>query len=170
MNNIISAEQREWLLKTAWKKHTLKEIAMRLNINVSNITQLYKRHDIEPVKKRDRIASQLIDLRNSGNRPLKSGRELALMFDCSEVLIKDIIKEYKLDIKIRAYKTKQEKPATEHEIKIQAAKEHDSQILDMRKRRAEFAVYTQSSSQLIDECRGLKTTLRPKTYLTNANL
>lgn len=170
MTHTIPPQKREWLLKTAWKKLTLKEIALEINVNVSALTQFFKRNNIEPVKKRDRIASQLIDLINSAEQPLKSGRELALLFDCSEVLIKEIIKEYNLDIKIRAYKTNQIKPATAHEIKIQAAKQRDSQIIDMRKQRAQFAVYTQSSSELIDECRGLKTTLRPKTYLTNADL
>lgn len=170
MIHTIPKEKKEWLLKTAWKKYTLKEIAVQINVNVSAVTQFYKRHDIEPIKKRDRVASQLIDLRNSTKQPLKSGRELALMFGCSEVLIKEIIKEYNLDIKIRAYKINQEKPATAHEIKMQAAKDRDNKIIDIRKQRAEIAVYTQSSSQLIDECRCLKTTLRLKTYLTNENI
>jgi len=170
MTHTIPQDKKNWLLNTAWKKLTIKQIAAESNINVSLISKFYKENNIEPVKRRDVIASGLIDLINTGNHECKSVSDLALIFNCSTTLIKGIIDEYKLQFNIRKYKNGSEKISNINENRLQAAKARDEHILNMRKERANHAVYTQSGSQLIDDCRGLKTTLRLKTYLTNANL
>ena len=164
----IPPDVQEFLLKVAWKKMTLNQIAIHTGINISTLKTLYTRHDIEPVKKRDLVASKLIDLYNTATEPLGSNREIALLLDCSEVLVKEIIRDYNLKIKIRKYKTGTQEPVSDREVKIKAAKKRDQEIIDTAAMRTKFAVYTQSGSELLDSVRQINTTGRPKTLLTNA--
>jgi hypothetical protein len=163
-------ETEQWLLKTAWKKMTLQQIALHINVSVSTIMTLYKKHNIEPMRKRDLVASQLLDLRDSGNADkLLKPKELAIMFDCSEPLIKEIIRDYKIDIPIRKYNTPKviiQQLVTDGK-KTKSIEDYDKHIAEVKKRRSSFSVYTQSGSELTDAARGINTTIRPKTYLTN---
>lgn len=165
--NRITPEIKQWLLKSAWKKHTLKEIALLSNINVVILNRLYDEYDIKPITKRDRIASKILDLYNSG-APFPKNSELALMFDCSGPLIKSILDDFGLNSATKAYKKALEKANAQKDEKLLAALEDfDKRTAAQKELRKTFTSYTQSSSDLLDQCRQTHTTLRPNTYLTN---
>jgi hypothetical protein len=140
MTHTIPPEKKEWLLKTAWKKMTLQQIAISINVDAHAIKQFYSRHDIEPMRKRDLIASRLLDLYNGSEQPLKSTKEIALILDCSEPLVKDIINDYGIDIKVRGYKSNNQ--TSERELKLQAIKEYEERIAKIKEQRKLFTKYT----------------------------
>lgn len=165
---VLDADIEKWLLNTAWKKHTLKEIALLSNINVTVIKRLYDDNEIKPITRRDQIASKILDLYNSAE-PFPRNSELAVMFDCSGQLIKSIVDDFNLNSTTKAYKNTVQKVKQENEItfKLKTLQDHEKRIAAQKELRKTFTSYTQSGSDLIDHCRQMQTTLRPATYLTN---
>lgn len=165
---VWTQETEQWLLTAAWKRMTLQEIALHIHVNVSVIGRLYDLHDIKPITKRDRIAGKVLDIYNS-DQPLPNNKELSLMFDCSDALIKKIMDEYNLISATKQYKTATKQTSDKDIItaKLKALEDYDRRRAEHKELRKTFTVYTQSSSELVDHCRGTHTTLRPTTYLTN---
>lgn len=159
-------ETEQWLLTTAWKRMTLQEIADYIDANASVINRLYIDNDIKPITKRDRVASKVLDLYNSTEQP-PTNKELAKICDCSQGLIKMVIEEYNLTKPI----VKEAKPVKKKDsvisANLKALQEREQRIAEQNKLRAQYAVYTQGSSELLDSVRQIRTSVRPKTLLTN---
>lgn len=165
----LTAAQSEWVIKSAWKKLTLQEIALRLDVNVLIVKRLLDLYDLSPVTKRDQVTSQILDIYNDHSRPFPKNAQLATELGCSQIFIKSIIDDLGIISTTEKNKKgiKKSKQAIIPAEKLDAFKEYEQRMEAQRELRKTFTSYTQSSSDLIDHCRQMHTTLRPSTYLTN---
>lgn len=163
---VWTPETERWLIKTAWKKLTLQEIALKINVNVTVIKNLYDEYEIKPITKRDRIASKILDIYNNTN-PFPKVSELALMLNCSGPLVKSIIDDFGLTASKQQHEVIKSKVKQQTKLKLKAMEDYDLRMAAQKELRKTLTSYTQSSSDLIDHCRQMQTTLRPNTYLTN---
>lgn len=165
----ITKEKEKWMLTVAWKKMTLQQIAVELNINVTIIHGIYRKHGITPMTKRDLIASKVIDHYNSDSENLTT-HEYAAMLECTPALIKEIATDYNLNIPSKKSAMAKTVSFTNKQKNAKAMSDYLAQERKIKIDRAAFALYTQSGSELTDSVRQINTTMRPKTYLTNGNV
>lgn len=154
---ILTKDQIEFLLK-AWKTMTLTQISEAIgDDSTSRVNTFYNKRGISPMTMRELIANELFKIRDSGAL-FNSINEIAKYLKTDSTMIKRAMDEYGIEIK------------TAPEINIIKEKilnDFDNSIIESKENRSKFSVYTQSGSELIDEVRGVKTTKREKTLVSN---
>lgn len=162
----FTEEQKEWLLKVAWKKMTLNQISDELKINPSTISAFYKKHNIEPMTQRDLITRDIFALLDKGH-VFKNIRSLSAKLNCSDNLVKSIVDDLCL--------LKENTPKALKGINISKdIKQLDAELKkreeEKKERRSKLTKYTQTGSDILDDLRQTKTTERSAKLLSNGGL
>lgn len=170
----MTNETKQWLLATGWKHFTLTQLSEKTNETTTTLIALFKQHDIKPMTHRDIVTSKLLDVYNSPE--CKCVDDAAILCGCSTKLITEINEEWQLGIPSKMEYKKQQQAQLEKikNLKTQPipltsdVRQAINNIIgnDNRIERA-AGVYTQSGSEILDNLRGVQTTNRPETLLTN---
>lgn len=171
----MTNETKQWLLQTGWKHYTLTQLAQKTGETTTIITTLFKANDIKPITHRDIVTGKLLDIYKSPE--CKSIDDAAILCGCSVRLITEINDEWQLGIPT---KMEYKKRLAELEGEQQGKKKQQRLPDEVRgyvnallraqsgeKIERAAGIYTQSGSEILDTLRGIKTTGRPNTLLTN---
>lgn len=164
--SIFTPEQKEWMLKVAWKKKTITQIADELKTNRATVSLFYKKYDIEAMTQRDFITRDLFSLIDNGE-DIKNISKLGSKLKCSDTLIKSILED--LDL-LKEVGQKSMKGVNLSKDVKQLEKELSKREQDKKERRSKLTKYTQTGSDILDELRKTKTTERSTKLLSNGGL
>lgn len=164
----ITPDIEAFLLK-AWKQMTITQISVETKVPLSTLSVWFKRKGIEPTTQRDLVAKEIILMHAAGI--ILKYRPIAEQLNCSQDLVKSIIKEYGLLDDAPMKRGPAKKPVVPNnkteQFQADALRAYDKHIKETKERRAKFAVYDQYGSELLDELRNIQTSKREQTLASN---